>query len=675
MQNSSTQPFTSASPRSSSSPKADPLPAPDKITATSTDGMVTGIYGATDRLRGAMTDGMKRAETAKLKPEAAPTTAPAPQAGRTVTAGSVVPADIDAVPRGRSLAMQWRFLNVLVWAAQLFIRVIFWQIYARKVVPGYVERTNPQRWVRYARQFRRFALARTGLFIKLGQFISTRVDALPESIIRELESLQDEVPTEPFPRMRKLVERELGAIDQRYAWFDEKPIGAASLGQAYRAKLQSGERVVVKVQRPGIRNVCYTDIVALKIIAAVADRFAFVKRRANTPALVREFGQVVLQELSYLNEANNAHQFGQMFAKDHGVYIPEVYTDHSTDTVLTMEDVTSIKISDFAALEAAGISRKTVAERLMDTYLKQIFEAFFFHADPHPGNLFIYPLPVDDVQKYVKAGGGRPFYLIFVDFGMTGTLTREIADGIVDTLTAIIARDSRKLIQSYNKLGFILPGADLKRIEEAARAAFDEVWGLSMTEIRDMDYERAANLAGEFSDLIKSMPFYLPQDFIYLGRTVSILSGMCTQLDPTFNPWKELEPYAQRLAAQGFGAQIGMSGEALSGWELVRATLSGGRLLGLASQAITSRIPVIKNGSSVLSTMDAGELQVVSEPSIAYKAQLRKLEAAQNRTSRAVVFTGILVASTLLFTAGYTPIAVAGYAYCSVSAIWGTLRG
>lgn len=665
MQSSSTQPLTSVS--APSKPRDAAPPPADSMTATSADGMVTGIYGAADKFRGAMADGVKRGSTSA---------SPRVDANTRVIDGSDVPADITHVPRGRSLRMQWRFLMVLLWAAQLFARVIFWQVYARKIIPGYVERTNDARWVRYARQFRRFALARAGLFIKLGQFISTRVDALPESIVRELESLQDEVPTEPFKRMKRLVEAELGPIDGRFAWFDETPIGAASLGQAYRAKLKTGERVVVKVQRPGIRAICYTDVVALKIIAGIANRFAFISRRANAPALIREFGQVVLQELSYLHEAQNAARFASMFAKDPGVYIPEVYPQHSTDVVLTMEDVTSIKISDFAALEAAGISRKAVADRLMETYLKQIFEQFFFHADPHPGNLFIYPLPVDDPTPYIKAGGGRPFYLIFVDFGMTGSLTRDIADGIVDTLTAVIARDSKKLINSYNKLGFILPGADLARIEEAARAAFNEVWGLSMTEIRDMDYERAANLAGEFSDLIKSMPFYLPQDFIYLGRTVSILSGMCTQLDPTFNPWKELEPYAQRLAAQGFGAQLSMNGQSLTGWELVRSAINGGggKLLGVASQALTSRIPPLKNSLDVLSSASAGELQVVSEPSSAYKAQLRKLENAQNRTTRAVVFAGVLVASAILHTHGDTALAGIGFAYCAASALWGLFK-
>lgn len=626
-----------------------------------TEVMPTGIYGAVDKLRG-------------QPPSAAPD--PRPAAPKTLP-HSDVPRDIDHVPRGRSLGMQVRFLIVLLWAAQLFARVLFWQIYVRKIAPDYVERTNPARWVRYARGFRNFAIRRAGLYIKLGQFISTRVDALPEYIVRELESLQDEVPTVPYKHVKTLVESEIGPIDSTFAWFNAEPVGAASLGQAHRAKLKNGDRVVVKVQRPGIREVCYTDIAALKIVAWVANKFAFINRRADTPGLVREFGSVVLEELSYLNEAENARRFAAMFAADKGVYIPAIYDAHSTDRVLTMEDVTSIKISDFAALEAAGISRKEVAQRLMDTYLRQIFEERFFHADPHPGNLFIYPLPVDDPQPYITAKGGRPFYLIFIDFGMTGKLTPEIASGMVDTLNAVITRDPVRLVQSYDALGFILPGADLDRITDAAKAAFDEVWGMSMTEIRDMDFNRATNLARDFNDLIKSMPFYLPQDFIYLGRTVSILSGMSTSLDENFNPWTELEPYAQRLAAQGFGANVPMSGGTLGGLDIARSILNGGagQLLNTASQAVLRQFTPANDAMNAVSRVNSGSINVIAEPSSAYKAELRRLEATQKSTNRAVIFGAVLISSTLLLTSGMMIPALLGYGFCAISTLWGLTKG
>ncbi|MCU0499185.1 MAG: AarF/UbiB family protein [Anaerolineae bacterium] len=623
--------------------------------------MPTGIYSAADALRQRM-----NGQGAALNMQATP---PA----FTTLPESEVPATIAALPRGRSLRMQWRYLRVLAFAAQLFIRILFWQIYVRRYFPRYVEQTNSERFVRYARQFRGFAISLGGVFIKLGQFISTRVDALPEAITRELESLQDEVPTIPFHQIKGVIERELGPLKARYSAFNETPIAAASLGQAHRARLLNGDKVVIKVQRPGIRATCYTDLAALKIVAWVAMKFEFISRRADAIALTEEFGRVLLEELSYAHEAKNALIFADFFKEDMGVYIPTVYTEHSTDRVLTLEDVTTIKITDYAALEQAGISRKAVAKRLMDTYLRQIFELFFFHADPHPGNLFIYPLPVDHPEQYIGKGG-RPFYLIFIDFGMTGHLTREIADGMVNTLLAVLARDADRLVRGYNDLGFILPGADLQRITDATRAAFNEVWGLSMTEIRDLDFNRAAHLANEFNDLIKSMPFYLPQDFIYLGRTISILSGMATTLDNSFNPWSELEPYAQRLAAQGFGVDVK---NGVNAGSVIGALLSGSgqEAIQLVTREVIRRANPLSQANAVLNRLEHGEIRVIAEPSSAYKAQHQRLESAQRTTSRAVVFGAVLITSTLFYTHGDLPIALIGYGFCALSAITGWLRG
>lgn len=622
--------------------------------------MPTGIYSAADALR----------QRANGQPS--PASQP-PQPKLTTLPESEVPATLAAIPRGRSLRMQWRYLRVLAFAAQLFIRILFWQIYVRRYFPRYVEQTNSERFVRYARQFRGFAISLGGVFIKLGQFISTRVDALPEAITRELESLQDEVPTIPFHQIKTVIERELGPLKARYSAFNETPIAAASLGQAHRARLLNGDKVVIKVQRPGIRGTCYTDLAALKIVAWVAMKFEFISRRADTTALTEEFGRVLLEELSYAHEAKNALVFAEFFKEDMGVYIPTVYTEHSTDRILTLEDVTTIKITDYAALERAGISRKAVAKRLMDTYLRQIFELFFFHADPHPGNLFIYPLPVDHPEQYIGQGG-RPFYLIFIDFGMTGRLTREIADGMVNTLLAVLARDADRLVHGYHDLGFILPGADLDRITEATRAAFDEVWGLSMTEIRDLDFDRAAHLANEFNDLIKSMPFYLPQDFIYLGRTISILSGMATTLDNSFNPWSELEPYAQRLAAQGFGVNVQ---NGVNAGSVIGALLSGSgqEAIQLVTREVIRRANPFSQTNAVLNRLGQGEIRVIAEPSSTYKAQSQRLESAQKATSRAVVFGAVLIVSTLFYTHGDTGIALIGYGFCTLSAITGFLRG
>jgi predicted unusual protein kinase regulating ubiquinone biosynthesis (AarF/ABC1/UbiB family) len=636
--------------------------------------MPTGIYGAADILTA------HRHEESKPVVEAVPEQAP-PYAktdfdlsARLVE--SEVPKTLSDLPRSRSLAMQWRYLRVLVFAAWLFARVIFWQVYVRRYFRGYIDRTNTARFARYAREFRSFAVQLGGVFIKLGQFVSTRVDALPEAVVRELESLQDEVPTIPFRQIRQTLEHDLGDISQHFQSINETPIAAASLGQVHKAQLHNGEKVVVKVQRPRIRRTCYTDLAALKVVAWVAMRFQFISRRADAVALTEEFGRVLLEELSYLHEARNAQIFADFFRDDMGVYIPSIYVEHTTDRVLTLEDVSSIKISDFAAMEVAGISRKEVAMRLMDTYLKQVFELFFFHADPHPGNLFVYPLPVDDPSIYANKGG-RPFYLIFIDFGMTGALTQQIADGMVNTLQAVIARDPRRLVWSYSELGFLLPGADVERIIEATEATFNEVWGLSMTEIRDLDFDRAANLASEFNDLIKSMPFYIPQDFIYLGRTLGILSGMATSLDPTFNPWQELEPYAQRLAAQGFGLDVSLSADGSLGLgEIIKSLLngSGGEALQLLQQEVLRRFNPLAATNDALSQLRQGNIRVVAEPSREYRAQLQRLEAQSQRLTRAVIFGAVLIASTTLYTSGAITLATLGFGFCALSVIYGFFK-
>ncbi|MDX1995410.1 MAG: AarF/UbiB family protein [bacterium] len=583
--------------------------------------------------------------------------------------------------RSRSLRMQWRFWRTIVFAGVLFLRLIFWQVYFRKVAPEWVDRTNTNRWKGYAREFRGFAGELGGVFIKLGQFISTRYDILPEEILKELEGLQDEVPTIRFNKIRAVLERELGPIRQRYASFNEQPIAAASLGQAHKATLLNGDKVVVKVQRPGIREICYTDLAAMRVVARIAMRFSFISRRCDAVALVDEFGAVLLQELSYKHEAYNAYRFAQMFKDDMGVYIPTTYNEHSTDQVLTIEDVTSIKINDFEAMERAGISRKAVAKRMMDTYLEQVFDHYFFHADPHPGNLFVYPLPLEPGQKIGPEG--RPFYLIFIDFGMTGTLTREIAEGMVSTLNAVLTRDYKTLIRGYQELGFLLPGADISRIEEAAKAAFDQVWGMSMTDMRTMDFDSVADLADEFSDLIFSMPFYIPQDFIYLGRTISILSGMATSLDPHFNAWTELMPYTEKLIAKGFGVEKmpALPGAAGLGLPILQSLFSGNGaqvLRNVADEVVRRTIsPVtapVTRVDSVIQQLEKGELRIIAEPSLTHRAQLKRLEKESRKTQRSVVFGSLLVASAILFTGGYATLGAIGFAVALAMMLVGFLR-
>jgi predicted unusual protein kinase regulating ubiquinone biosynthesis (AarF/ABC1/UbiB family) len=566
--------------------------------------------------------------------------------------------------------MQYRFWRTLFFAARLFASILWWHFVMPRVIGGArVEQGSMGRWVQYARHFRAFAVEMGGVMIKLGQFVSTRVDALPAEITNELAGLQDEVPSVPQDQINAAIERELGAVAGRFKWIADKPIAAASLGQVYRAELLNGDRVVVKVQRPGIREIVYTDLAALRIVARVANQFQFIRRRADTAALANEFGRVLLEELSYKHEAENAARFSEMFKNDLGVYIPAIYNEHSTDSVLTLEDVTTIKISDYEAMEAAGISRKAVAKRLMDTYLKQVFEERFFHADPHPGNLFVYPLPYENGAKPGKTG--RPFYLIFIDFGMTGSLSPQIAAGLINTLTSIVTRDAEQLVKSYSQLGFLLPDADTERIEEATKAAFDQVWGLSMTDIKNVSYTDARELGREFNDLLFAMPFQVPQDFIYLGRAMGILSGMATSIDPDFNPWQELQPYAQKMIASGITqGDSGLSGAV--GMPIIQSLFNGNAgqtLLEVGRLFVNRAVKLPQQAESVLGQLDRGELTVRVNPTSEYRKQLGRIEAGGRRTARAVMFAGLLISSTLFYTNGDTTVALIGFVLSGVALV------
>ena len=568
----------------------------------------------------------------------------------------------------RSLRMQYRYVRSLVWAFGLMLRLLFWHVLVDNVLGWHrlVERGKMHRWRYYARHFRTFAISMGGVMIKLGQFISTRVDMLPPEVTAELAGLQDEVPSVRFKNIRRVIEDDLGPIEQRFAWINKEPVAAASLGQVHRAQLLNGERVVVKVRRPGIERIVHTDLAALRIVARVANRLRYVNRRADANALIEEFGRVLLEELSYKNEAYNAVRFYEMFQENPGVYVPVVYHQHSSDRVLTMEDVTSIKINDHDAIKAAGVNLKAVANRLIDTYMTQVFDKRFFHADPHPGNLFVYPLPVEDEQTDF-GDTGRPFYLIFVDFGMTGTLTERISAGLVNTMAAIITRDSRKLVRSYAELGFLLPDADLARIEEATEAAFDQVWGMNMTEIRDMDFAEVQALSGEFNDLLYDMPFYLPQDFIYLTRTVGILSGMSTSLDEDYNPWQELQRHWQGLIRNGIASATGdtMSLESL-------LTQQGTKTLMNLGQTLVQR--AVNPTAELVNRIESGNVTFHVEQSNQMQRQMARIEAQSRRTTRAVLAGSALISATLLHVNGEPVLAAGAFA---VAMVWfaGVLLG
>ncbi len=438
------------------------------------------------------------------------------------------------------------------------------------------------------------------------------------------------MPAESFDAIRKQAEAELGAtLPVKFAWFDEAPLAAASLGQAHCARLfpkdaeiQGFEDVVVKVQRPYIEQVIEVDLAAMRRVGSWLKRYKPISDRANIPALIVEFSSTIRQEVDYLAEGRNAETFAANFKARDDIHLPKIVWSHATRRVLTLENVAAIKIGDYDAITTAGIDRSDVARRLFDIYLQQIFEDGFFHADPHPGNLFVTPLETKD------SDGKREWKLTFIDFGMVGRVPENLRDGLRDAIIAIGTRDAARLVSSYKTLGVLLPGADTKLIELASAQVFDRFWGKTVSELRSIDHAEMMKFGLHFRELMFSMPFQLPQDLLFLGRTLAILSGMCSGLDPHFNVWGEVAPYAAKVVSQ----------EGTSNWRT---------WLDEAGKILQILITLPGRTERVLTQMERGEFSVQT-PQL--NRQVMFIEKSLNRLVGGLVFCGLLIAGAILYS-------------------------
>lgn len=461
----------------------------------------------------------------------------------------------------------YRYRRILQFFSGVIAHFIWWDIVMRRM-PMTRQRALASRSARFrmlARDFRGLAIEMGGVMIKLGQFLSSRVDMLPVEITEELKGLQDEVPPADTQLIMGLLYEQLGDISRRFEYIEPQPLAAASLGQVYRARLKPprgatgpGEQVVIKVQRPQIDHLVRTDLAALRVVARWLMRYKPIRKRANVPALLEEFARTLWEELDYQSEADNAEHFARIHADNPRIYIPKVYREHSTARVVVLEEVNALKIADIEAISAAGIDPKDVAELLLEAYFQQVFIAEFFHADPHPGNLFVRPQaqpPTTDGFDN-RAGRGRAFQLVFVDFGMAVRLPKAMGENLRKVLIGVTQRDARHLTEAYRDLGFLLPGADLDRITEAQEVVLNQIWGRNLLDLTQPDPREIEAIGREFRDLLYAFPFQIPQDFIYLGRALGMISGLVSQLDPHINPWRQIERYGEQLLRSQSLAQL-----------------------------------------------------------------------------------------------------------------------
>ncbi|MCJ7626520.1 MAG: AarF/UbiB family protein, partial [Anaerolineaceae bacterium] len=449
-----------------------------------------------------------------------------------------------------------RFRRILFFFGKVTLGVIFWDILLAHLGFRKIARRNrPGRFRRAASHFRVLAIDMGGVMIKVGQFLSTRLDVLPREITEELAGLQDEVTAENFEDIKRELEDSLQApLLEKYAYFEETPLASASIGQAHRAKIRAkpGDEedyppVVVKVQRPNIKKIIETDLSALRIVTGWLNRYPPIRKHANVPALLEELDRSIHEEMDYLQEGKHAEIFAENFRDRTEVLVPRIFWEYTTTRVITLEDVQGIKITDYDAIDAAGIDRAEVAQRLFNTYFQQIFEDHFFHADPHPGNLFVKPEPD------TETGDGPKWRLVFVDFGMAGSISDQIVAGLREFVIALSTGDAARAVRADQYLHFLLPGADLDLLERAYARVFESFWGKSTSEMVSMHREEAIAFVREFGQLLYDMPFQMPEDMILLGRCLSILSGMCTGLDKDFNVWTSAGPYARKLVEAEMG--------------------------------------------------------------------------------------------------------------------------
>jgi predicted unusual protein kinase regulating ubiquinone biosynthesis (AarF/ABC1/UbiB family) len=489
--------------------------------------------------------------------------------------------------------------------------------------------SRPARWRRWAGRFRHLAIEMGGVMIKLGQFLSARVDVLPPEITEELQGLQDEVPAVASWIIFETLRMELGSLSARFAHVDEQPIAAASLGQAHRGQLlpssdgTPGVSVVIKVQRPQIEQVVEVDLAALRVVARWIMRYRPIGRRADVPELMEEFAETLWEELDYGLEIENAVRFAAIFADDDGVYAPRIYREHCTSRVIVLEDVESIKITDVEQLTAVGIDPAEVANRVLDAYFRQIFRERFFHADPHPGNLFVRPR--EDVA-WNPEEESRPFVLVFIDFGMMGKVPNFVGNNLSKLLVSVTQKDAHKLTEAYNDLGFFLPGADLDRITEVQAVLLERIWGRKLLDLARPDPQEVQELGREFRDLLFDFPFQIPQDFIYLGRALGMVSGLVSLLDPEINPWYQIEKY---------------------GTELLKEQLTGAPG-GILREAIQPYLDLPGRLQRLVAAAENGRLQLQTQD----KELHRRLEQVEKRLAQlnwSVLAAASIVSATLLY--------------------------
>ena len=373
----------------------------------------------------------------------------------------------------------------------------------------------------------RMALEELGpTFVKMGQILSTRPDLIPVEFIQELSKLQDSVPPFPFSQVREIFESEIKSpIEKIFEKFDEVPLAAASIGQVHRARLKSGEEVIVKIQRPGVRTTIEVDLEILLHLATLMERHVEELEIHRPTGIVEEFSRTLEREIDYTVEASNAERFARQFVGNSSVYVPRIFREASTKRILTMEYIDGIKASEIDKLDKGEFDRKIIASRGADLILEQVFKYGFFHADPHPGNIFILS---DNV-------------ICYLDFGMMGRVDRYARDNFADIVYGYVRRDESKIADALLRIVEWDKEPD-RRVLERDIADFVELYLY-----KPLKELRIEDLFHQLLELITRHRLQLPPDMFLMVKALAQVEGLGLVLDPDFDMTEKAAPFIKRL--------------------------------------------------------------------------------------------------------------------------------
>ncbi len=375
-------------------------------------------------------------------------------------------------------------------------------------------------------------------FIKLAQILSSRPDLITNEYAEEFKKLQDKVPPFSSEKARQTIESEFHiSLNDIFSGFDNVPVAAASIAQVHNATLKTGEKVVVKIQRPDIREIIEIDIAILNVIARLMLKYIPESKFFDPQGIVNEFSKSVKKELDFVAEAKNAQRFKRNFAENEDICIPVIYTDLLSGKIIVMERLEGVRIDDIKGIDSFGIERSELAKKGVDAYFKMIFEDGFFHADPHPGNIFV-------------MSDGR---IGLMDYGIVGWLTPDMMENIASAFLAVLNKNFDRLIDLYIDLGLVADELDIDKFKSEFRAdlvyLLEPLYDITISEVNFPEYLDA------LTHLVIKHGLKVPSDLLLMNKTILILDNIGRQLDPNFNAVSAAEPYAAKLVKSRMSPQ------------------------------------------------------------------------------------------------------------------------